>query len=390
MRKINSKQTDKIMSRITNPFITNGYRGAEYFCDRETETAQLTSLLINGNNVALISPRRIGKTDLIQHCFAQAVIKENFHPFIIDIYATKSLSDLVRVLSYAILKELVPRGQKAWRGFVSALSSLRSELTLDENGMPSWGIGLGDIPNPVLTLDEIFDFMARAERPCLVAIDEFQQISRYNDGEDVEAILRAHIQKCANANFIFSGSQRHLMDEMFTSPSRPFYQSVTLFNLQPIPILKYAEFCIRHFRLGGKELDDAVVKSLYDTFSGTTAYMQRVMNLMYESTPEGRCCHEDGINKAIARIFELSNDTYENLLYQIPAKQQGLLRAIAFEREAKNITSGAFTKKYRLLSPSAVASAAKGLLDRDLITVNKGVYMVNDLLFGIWLRQRQL
>ena len=76
---------------IKNPFLTYGYNGPEYFCDRVEETKRLTSLLVNGNHVALMSPRRMGKTGLIRHCFAQKELQNNYYLFIVDIYATKSL-----------------------------------------------------------------------------------------------------------------------------------------------------------------------------------------------------------------------------------------------------------------------------------------------------------
>ena len=85
-------------TNIINPFITTGYAGAAYFCDREQETEDLTRMLINGNNVALISPRRYGKTNLIRHCFAQPTIADHYYTFIIDIYSTKSVADLVHRL----------------------------------------------------------------------------------------------------------------------------------------------------------------------------------------------------------------------------------------------------------------------------------------------------
>lgn len=80
---------------MNNPFVTNGYAGEHYFCDRVQETQALIDLLTNGNNVALISPRRLGKTDLIRHCFAQSAIMDNYYTFLIDIYATSSLQDFV-------------------------------------------------------------------------------------------------------------------------------------------------------------------------------------------------------------------------------------------------------------------------------------------------------
>lgn len=82
-------------SDMNNPFVTNGYVSPKYFCDRETETKDITTLLLNGNNIALISPRRYGKTDLIRHCFSQPEVAEHYYTFIVDIYATRSLRDFV-------------------------------------------------------------------------------------------------------------------------------------------------------------------------------------------------------------------------------------------------------------------------------------------------------
>ena len=96
---------------MDNPFVTKGYAGAQYFCDRVEETKQLVELTANGNNMALISPRRVGKTDLIRHCFHQPEIQEHFYTFHIDIYATNSLRDFVNVFGRAILDELRPKGR---------------------------------------------------------------------------------------------------------------------------------------------------------------------------------------------------------------------------------------------------------------------------------------
>ena len=159
---------------MKNPFVTNGYAGPEYFCDRVEETQHITEMLTNENNMALISPRRIGKTELIHHCFAQPVIQKDYYNFIIDIYSTNSVSDLVNMFGKAIIDELRPKGRSAWEKFLMALSSLRSEISFDINGAPVWGIGIGNMVNPEITLDEIFSYLNQADKPCLVAIDEFQ------------------------------------------------------------------------------------------------------------------------------------------------------------------------------------------------------------------------
>ena len=374
---------------MKNPFVTNGYAGAEYFCDRVQETEILRELLLNENNIALISPRRIGKTDLIWHVFDNPEIQKNYHCFVVDIYATKNLSDFVNMLGKSLVDELRPKGRKAWEKFVNMVASLRSEITFDISGMPVWGVGIGSINNPTVTLDEIFTYLEKADKPCLVAIDEFQQITRYGD-ETIEATIRTYVQRCTNAHFIFSGSQRHMMNGMFTSPSRPFYQSVTIMNLQPLDLNVYTDFCVGKFEEAGKHLDAAVVALLYERFEAVTSYMHRVMNVLFSRTDKGASCDVSMVDEAVEFIIRLSSDTYESLFYQMPEKQRSLFLAIAIEGKAKEVTSGAFVKRNKLNSASSVSSALKGLLDKDFITEDKNVYSVYDQFFALWLKFKGL
>lgn len=372
---------------MNNPFVTNGYAGAKYFCDRIEETEFLVRMLTNENNIAIISPRRIGKTDLIRHCFAQDEISCQYYTFLIDIYATKNLQDLVQVLGKSIIDSLCTKGRKAVELFVNVVTSLKSEISFDLNGNPVWGFGIGALQNPVITLDEIFRYLESADRRCIVAIDEFQQITHYDDGENVEAALRTYIQRCTNANFIFSGSHRHLMGEMFTSPSRPFYQSVTLFNLKPIPMDRYQEFVTGKFEEAGKKIDDDVVPMLYARFKSITSYMQKIMNYMFQITAVGQTCNSQMIDEGINYILDISSDTYKGFIYQIPEKQRNVLMAIAKEGEAKGLAGGNFSKRYHLPSPSAVVSAVKGLLEKDFITQEGGTYWVYDRFFQMWIER---
>lgn len=374
---------------MINPFITTGYAGAEYFCDRVAETKDIVDLLTNGNNIALISPRRYGKTDLIRHCFEQKGIKENYHTFIIDVYSTNSLAEMADRMGKAILDQLKPKGEKVWSRFINAITSLKAGISYDAAGVPSWTMEVGEIKNPASTLDEIFKYIQNAEKPCLVAIDEFQQILKYDD-KNVDATIRTYVQYCSNANFIFSGSQREMMGPMFTSSARPFYQSATIINLPRIPEQAYSEFCVRLFREYGKDLADDIVPALYEEFDGTTFYLQKIMNILFMRTSEGECCRKDGIAGAIDYVINFSSETYEDLIYQLPEKQKLVLLAVSKERKARGITSSAFVRKYSLPSASSVNSAVKGLLDKGLLTRNRGVYQVYDLFLDIWIRNRYL
>lgn len=374
----------KERAKIDNPFVTTGYAGAEFFCDREKETEDIIRYLTNGNNVALISPRRYGKSDLLRHCFAQKTIIDNYYTFIVDIYSTKTVAEMVGKLGSAILETLKPKGKKTWEKFLAILSSVRSGISFDINGQPSWTMSVGDIHSPTATLDEIFAYLQNADRPCLVVIDEFQQITKYGD-PNIEAEIRTRVQYCSNAHFVFSGSRRQLMGTIFTSPARPFYQSVTLYHLDRLPLDRYSEFCTNLFEKRGKHLDIAVVNHLYKQFDGVTYYMQRVMNELFSQTAVGATCVEEDVSKAVDEIIAVSSTIYEDLMYQLPEKQSRVLIAVAKDGSAKNVTSGSFTKRHSLPSPNSVKSAIPALIDKGLLTQDKGVYKVYDLFFAIWL-----
>src|ERR1035437_6593970 len=113
------------MTKMRNPFITSGYVSAEYFCDRERESAELIRSLTNGQNIAIISPRRMGKTGLIEHCFHKQVIESEYYTFFIDIYATSSLKELVFALGKQIFETLKPKGEKFLDHFFATITSLR-------------------------------------------------------------------------------------------------------------------------------------------------------------------------------------------------------------------------------------------------------------------------
>lgn len=373
------------MARI-NPFITSGYLSPAYFCDRVAETDALLRYLTNGNHVALISPRRLGKTGLIAHCFHQNNVQQAYYTFLIDIYATKNLQEFVFELGKSILNGLRPLGRKAWDTFLNSLSSLRSSISFDYAGNPSWNLEMGDVKTPAITLDEVFRYLEHADKPCLVAIDEFQVIAKYPEN-NVEALLRTQIQHCNNATFIFSGSQRHMMGEIFTSPSRPFYQSTAIMDLKPIQEEVYCEFAQRHFSDNGKYIEADAVHKVYQRFEGITWYIQFVLNSLYSLIQDGETCTIDKVETAIDNILSQLSFTYSSLLFQLPAKQKEVFMAICKEGKVKEITSSKFLNTYKLTA-SSVQGAIKGLLDKDFITYELGIYSAYDKLFEEWLRRQ--
>ncbi len=375
---------------INNPFIISGYVDAKYFCGREYETRRLISLLTNGNNVVLTSHRRIGKTDLIHHVFAQKEIKKDYITILVDAYPTKNMSEFIAAFGKAVCDALKPRGKKAVDKFVEFLSSLRSELTFDFHGWPVWGFGIGQGIKPEATLDEIFQYLNSSPAPCIVAIDEFQQITTFPNGDSVEALLRSYIQRSPFTRFIFAGSQRHIMAELFTSPARPFFQSSTLLGLPLIPKEEYVDFCKKLFETKGRTISASTIEAIYDRFDGITAYMHKVMNELYLTTPPKGKCQPEDIEPAINNLITDSKDSYSSLFYQMTERQRELFLAIVREGKVKNLQSADFVRRHNLFSQSTVAATAKALLEKDIITRDEDTYMVYDRFFALWARRSLL
>ena len=344
-------------NKIANPFVIGKYVSEDYFCDRYDETAFLKKQVDNGRNTAIIAPRRLGKTGLIYHFFSQPDIAKRYQTIFIDIYATDSLSEFVYLLGKTIYKELKPLHTRWTERFFTTIKSLRPGFKLDAaTGEPIFDIGLGSIEQPQTTIDEIFDYLEAADKSCIVAIDEFQQITNYAE-KNVEALLRTKIQQCKQTLFIFSGSRRHLMNQMFNSPSKPFYQSVITTDLKPL---------------------DKVVE-------GVTWYMQMIMNELFALTEKGNNCKLESYPIALKNVIQTQESSYKDTLSNISAKQKPVLFAIAKEGEATNVTSVKFLKDNGLSSSSSVQSALKGLLEKDIITRTENGYRVYDYFFAEWL-----
>lgn len=376
------------MKTIHNPFITRGYIPDECFCDRVSETQRLAKSLMNGNDVVLFSPRRMGKTGLITHVFEREEIKRSYYTFFVDILHTTSLREFTFFLGKEVFRALQPAGKKVLDKLVSALKSLQGKITYDSvTGQPSFGVSLGDIQRPEFTLEEIFNYLDNAGKPCLVAIDEFQQINEYEDG-NVEALLRGHIQKMKNCHFVFAGSKRSIMSAMFQSPARPFYKSVDPLELKALDKDIYSDFVGKMFNEYGKRIAKAVVEYVYDLFEGYTYYMQRVFNEAFASIDRGEECSTEVIRMSIDNILLMNEVQFAELMSSLTENQKRVLSAIANEAHVRNVNTSAFINRYQLSTASVVNAAIRKLLKEDIITVDLKEYSIPDKFLWLWVNRQ--
>lgn len=373
------------MQKEDNPFIVSGHIQPQYFCDRKAESERLTKLLLNGNNVVLKSDRRMGKTGLIQYCFDKPELKKGYYTFFVDILHTSCLQELVHELGRTVYDQTVPHGKKMTQSFLKAIRSLSGKMGFDANtGMPTFSLGLGDIEQPEYTLDEIFRYLQQADRPCIVAIDEFQQIGHYPE-KNIEALLRGHIQKIDNCRFIFAGSDKHMLGRMFDEGNRPFYKSADSMGLDAIARNIYVEFICRMFAERERVIDAALAEKVYDLFEGHTYYVQKTMNEAFSNTPRGGECTDETIQISLQAILDGNDMFYRDTLSRMPLRQKALLYAIAADGKASLITSAAFIKRHKLTSASSVQAAIKKLLEDDYVVEEAKQYRVSDRFFSLWI-----
>lgn len=375
------------MKEILNPFVISEKIIPKYFCDRKEESATLINLLQNGNNVVLLSRRRIGKTGLIQYCFDRKQIKNDYFIVYIDILSTSNLQEFTFLLGKEIVSLVKSLGKKALDSFINIVKSLTVRMGYDGvAGLPSLNFQLGDIIHPEYTLKEIFHYLDIADRPCLIAIDEFQQVAKYPE-KGVEALIRSHILQVNNCRFIFSGSEHHLLSQMFLSPSRPFYNSSSLLELRVIPKDIYVSFIIDMFKKKHKKISKTLAEQIYDTFDGLTFYVQRICNGVFEKTPIESEATESMLDEVIDMAVYSYDTLFRERLYRLTTRQKELLFAIASEREADKLTSAEFIKKHSLGSVSTVQTSLKALLKMEIVERELSKVFIPEKFFAMWVRK---
>ena len=376
---------DKRSRRIANPFLVYGYEGPHYFCDREEETRKLVSALENGRNVTLAAPRRIGKTGLIHNVFHQ--VRNSGDDIIciyVDIFPTRCLADFVHLLGKAVFEAVQSQGERLLSKVMTLLGSCRPAISIDPlTGSPNFSIDIAPSMEEK-TLSDIFDCLEKSDTPVYIAIDEFQQVAYYPES-GTEAMLRSRIQFMHNVHFIFSGSQQHLIYEMFLSAKRPFYNSTQIMTLTTIPMESYYKFAEGLFSEVGRTIDKSQFKFIYDSFDGHTWYVQTILNRLYESG--GDVTEREQVTDAIRTIVRENTMVYQNVIAMLPDKQLQVLKALAKEGKTATPNKGSFIQKYSLKAASSVSSALTSLVDKELVYRSQEGYSVYDRFMEIWLRE---
>ena len=370
-----------------NPFLIKGYKSPEYFCDRIEETETLLRNINNGADTTLISPRKYGKTGLIYHLFE--TIQRNKLPIetlYVDIFATRSMSDFIKVMAEAVLKKF-PEKSAIGSKFLTFIKGLRPVISYDTlTGIPQIQINYQLTSEKEHTLGGVLEFIDSQGIEIVLAIDEFQQITEYPE-KNIEALLRTHIQQMHNTRFIFCGSKRTIMTEMFLSARRPFFSSSKVMSLGKIDRETYKQFIKAHFEQGGMSIETDALEYIMDWTQGYTFYTQTLCNAIYGMQPDTIGMEE--VKKACVDILEGLTDNYLQYRELVTPAQWNFLIAVAKEGIVEQPTSTQFLSKYNIGGATSAKRMAKSLSEKELLLPIVGkkrtAYQIYDIFFLRWI-----
>lgn len=371
-----------------NPFQVSGYHGSDFFCDRENETKVLVTNARNGLNTLLLSIRRMGKTGLLHHTLDNLKGNHKIICIYADVFDTESLSDFSNKIVTAILQS-VPQKTSFWKGAMEFIKQLRPVISYDElTGQPQVTFSYNQQKQYEHTLQSIFAFLENQIKPCVIVLDEFQQIALYRE-TNMEAIIRTQIQNLKNVRFIFSGSSPHLLAQMFHNSKRPFFSSASTLHLGEIEHHVYKDFIIRMFKKRHRNIDDNAVDFVLDFTYRHTFYTQLLCNKLFADGDK-----KIAVEQARLIAFELLKQN-EVVYYQyrtmLTTNQWDMLKAVAKEGVLYKPNSREMIQKHGLGTSSAVQRSIESLLEKEMIykieTGSDIGYKVYDCLFSRWLER---
>lgn len=372
---------------MENPFTTSPYVSKSLFCDREEELNTLCQYIEAGSNITLISPRRYGKTGLIYRTFdALREQKKPIRTFYVDIYATQSIDDFIEKLTESLVDVLGKTS--AIKKLFKTIAGIRPVLSYDPiNHNAKLSFTFANEQEKKLSIKAIFDFLEAEDQKVLIAIDEFQQIREYDEAGYMEALLRSYIQPLKNVQFIFCGSKRHIMTNMFADARSPFYESTRFLYLDKINADAYSAFIEQKFAEGGKTITQEAIDYILEWTRRHTFYTQSLCNLIYQQANKKVTLLN--VYQAIDMTLKSNAETFIQWRELLTKQQWNFLKAVAKEGTLTQPTASKFLQKYNIGTPSNAKRILNALVEKELLlslaSLDSTSYVVYNVFLSRWL-----
>ena len=361
------------------------------FTGRVEETRRLKANFEGGINSILISPRRWGKTSLVDHVCK--LLKDRDIILVkLDIFGCKTEYDFYNALAVAVLKQTASKVQLWMEEARDFLVRLTPRIGFPVDPVSEISVSLGITPethSPEEILNMVEIIAKKKNRHIVVCIDEFQQVGEFDNTKVVQARLRSVWQHHHLTSYCLYGSKRHMMSDIFLNRSMPFYQFGDLLWLEKIPTSDWMEYIKSHFETAGKHVSEQMVVHICETVDNYPSYVQHLSSILLNHLPQGGSVSEDMIPQAIAELISTNEALYMQQIEPLSGYQMNLLKAIV-----SGIHSGFNEKRVRsqfdLGSPSNLVRLRDALIERDLVYSELRQLYVTDPVFALWFKRRFL
>jgi len=370
---------------MQNPFAYSNYVTGESFCNRRKELSELLRYIKGSQNVLLYSHRRYGKSSLIRQAFREIKEKNlDIGTMHVELYGTISEKDFI-TRTFQGLNQLESNFERLLRSVSKGVKNIKLNLSIDSATGATSVSPTFEAVNEKIILEELMNILFKysQKRKLVIAFDEFQEVANYTE-DGFEKRLRSFIQQHSNICYIFSGSQQHLITEMFNSNSRAFYKLAESFPLGKIETKHYIPWVQNLFSRKNVPLPTELIVEIVARFENHPMYVQNFLFHLWEE-PGKKGFSPEIINKVENAIIEKRSLEHTVLWETLSINQKKTLKLILLNN-GSNLFNADSLKSVNLRTGSLVTKALSSLMKKEIIVKN-GSYLIQDIVFKKWLQK---
>lgn len=359
----------------------------DQFVNRTEELARLQNNIAAGVNTVMISPRRWGKSSLVQHLIAQTTLNDVVF-ITLDLFKVRSELEFYDKLATAVITQTNTKAEEAMGAVKRWLSSFAPSISFSNDAAGTFSLKLQRKQvekGPEELLDLAETVAAEKGIKLVVCLDEFQNISMFDDPLDFQKKARAHWQQHKQVTYLLYGSKRHMMMELFEQKSMPFYRFGDLLYLSKIGPEYFVPYIEQGFANSGKKLKSGVAEQLVAHMQHHPYYVQQLAHILLHVSSSKKVGQKQ-LQEAITQLIQTNAIFYTKEFDGLPANQIHALQMILDGMEE------GFTRKFNLdaygfQSSAHLVAAMKALEKKELIERFGEKVDFVDPVFALWLKQ---
>ncbi len=374
---------------MKNPFNFGNIASDKMFIDREKELKELRRRMASAEKVLLISPRRFGKTSLafkLKEELAQDCIVVYF-----DTLSCSSLEEFLNNYSAALARTTETSLDKMVKMVKEFFPTLRPQVQISQEGEVTLRIvSEADKKDIAAIFETVMDLPEKVaikrKKPVVIIFDEFQSIQDLggNKGASLLWKIRSVIQHHHHVGYLFSGSQKHMLEQMAVPKDSPFYNMMSIMPLGKIPEELFVPFLARIFKESGIKCEEGLLQAAVRRADNVPFYLINICNELWDfGMDQHKPLDTQAMTRCILQIIQKRGPDYEAEWERITPAQKNVLRAVAAGE--RSILAMETIRKYSLGSPSTAQRALLSLTSSQYLMKEQGRYAFEDVWFKEWI-----